>query len=86
MGKFERSREFDANSLGTAAVKHTVGDTDLPINVKAVVFDADGTISYKNTSGGSEITGFPVSRNAPLWFIPARITAMTGPTNCFLVS
>lgn len=70
--------------LGASAIEHTPADVDLPADVKAVVFDADGTMSFKNSAGA--ITGFPVIKGVPLPFIPTRITAMTGPTKCFLIS
>lgn len=84
--KFSTARANEADSLGSVAVEYTPADADLPINVKALVFDADGTVSYKNTSGGSEITGFPVTKGQPMLFVPTRLTAMTGPTKCFLIS
>lgn len=83
--KFTTARNSDAQTLGSMAVEYAPADADLPINVKAVVFDADGTISFKNASGGAAITGYPVSKGAPLLFVPLRITAMTGPTKCFLI-
>ena len=57
-----------------------------PGNVRAVVFDAAGTMSFKNSTGGSTVTGFPVLSGVPLPFIPVQITAMTGPTTCFLIT
>ncbi|QOV95261.1 hypothetical protein [Novosphingobium sp. ES2-1] len=84
--KYSTARSNEADTIGTAVAEYTPADADLPINVKAVLFDADGTISVKNTSGGAAITGFPVIKGMPLPFIPLRITAMTGPTKCYLVS
>lgn len=84
--KFSTDRAFSSLTFGTGAVAYTPADADLPINVKAVVFDADGTISFKNTSAGSAVTGYPVVKGMPLIFVPVRITAMSGPTACFLVS
>ena len=83
--KWTTQRSDLAITLGSSAIEHTPADVDLPINVKAVKFDADGTISYKNSAGGSAITGYPVTKNGILEFIPLRITAMTGPTKCFLI-
>lgn len=83
--KFSTDRSNSPLALGSAATVHTPADTDLPINVKAVTFDADGTISYKNVAGESAITGYPVMKGQPLLFVPLRITAMTGPTKCFLI-
>lgn len=84
--KYSTARSGDPLALGSQAVEHTPADADLPINVKAVVFDAAGTMSFKNSSGGSEITGYPVLAGAPVPFVPLRITAMTGPAKCFLIS
>lgn len=84
--KFSTARSDDASTLGASAVAYTPADVDLPINIKCVMFDADGTVSFKNTSGGSAITGFPVIKGIPMPFVPARITAMTGPTKCFLIT
>lgn len=82
--KFSTERDFNALALGSSAIEHTPADADLPINVKAVLFAGDGTISYKNATG-SVITGFPVANGQLLPFVPARITAMTGATKCFLI-
>jgi len=83
--KFTSQRDWEAHTFGASAVKYTPADADLPINVKAVVFDADGTISFKNAAGDSAITGYPVRQGFPMSFVPLRITAMTGPTFCFLI-
>mgnify|MGYP000291794838 CR=1 FL=1 len=82
--KWTTQRSDLATTLGTSAIEHTPADTDLPINVKAVLFAGDGTISYKNATG-AVITGFPVANGQLLPFVPARITAMTGATKCFLI-
>jgi len=84
--KFTNQRDWEATTFGSTVATHTPADADLPINVKAVVFDADGTISIKNTAGGSAVTGFPVIKGLPIPLIPLRITAMTGPSNCYLIS
>lgn len=84
--KFTNERSWSALSLGSSAVAYTPADADLPINVKAVIFDAAGTISYKNAGDSSATSGFPVAAGVPLPFVPARITAMTGATKCFLIS
>ncbi len=76
--------DFNNQSFGSEAIEYTPADADLPTGVKAVVFDADGTMSYKNS--GAAITGYPVLKGQALPFIPARITAMTGPAKCFLIS
>jgi len=81
-----QQRMTDVTTFGTSATTHTPADADLADNVRAVVFDAAGTISFKNSSGGSTITGYPVVSGVPLPFIPRRITAMTGPTTCFLIT
>lgn len=83
--KFSTTRSDSAISFGSSAIAHTPADTDLPINVKAVVFDAAGTISYKNAAGDTAITGYPVAAGTPIPFVPLRITAMTGPAKCFLI-
>ncbi|HQX85898.1 MAG TPA: hypothetical protein PKV23_10445 [Aestuariivirga sp.] len=79
-------RMADITTFGIAATSHTPAATDLPGNVRAVVFDAAGTMSFKNSTGGSTVTGFPVLSGVPLPFIPVQITAMTGPTTCFLIT
>lgn len=84
--KFDLQRSSDPLTLGTKAVTYVPADADLPPEVKAIVFDADGTVTFKNTSGGAAVSGFPVKQGYPMPFIPARLTAMTGPTTCFLVS
>lgn len=84
-GKYDIQRTDKADTLGSSAIAYTPTDADLPINVKAVIFDAAGTISYKNAAGDTAITGFPVAAGTPLPFVPLRITAMTGPTKCFLI-
>lgn len=81
---FSTSRQNSPLAYGTQAVAYTPADADLTPGVKAVVFDAAGTMTYKNATGGA-ITGFPVAAGVPVPFIPARITAMTGPTLCFLI-
>jgi len=83
--KFSGARDNEAVTLGTSAVEYTPADAKLPINVKALVFDADGTVSYKNTTGGTAIAGFPVSKGQPMLFVPLRLTAMSGPTKYFLI-
>ncbi|MGV3481504.1 MAG: spike base protein, RCAP_Rcc01079 family [Sphingobium sp.] len=82
--KYSTDRQNDARTFGSDAVPHTPADSDLPINVKAVVFAGDGTISFKNAAGTAR-TGYPVKDGVPLPFVPARITAMTGATACWLV-
>jgi hypothetical protein len=75
-GKFDQSRSNEATSLGSDAAKHTPADTDLPINIKAVVCSADGTIDFKNAAGTAR-AGYPVKGGVPLAFVPARITAVS---------
>lgn len=76
--------DLNNQALGKEATEHTPADTDLPAGVKAVVFDADGTMTFKNS--GAAITGYPVIKGQPLAFIPTQITAMTGPAKCFLIT
>lgn len=83
-GKFVSEQSNDAITLGLFVQEHTPADEDLPLNVKCVYFDADGTVDVKNPDG-SAVTGHPVSALQPLWFVPARVTAMTGPSKCYLV-
>lgn len=82
-GKFDTQRTDKAETLGTDATKHTPADADLPINVKAVVPSADGTIDFKNAAGAAK-TGFPVKGGYPLPFVPARITAVSA-GDCWLI-
>lgn len=84
--KFDIQRSSDPLALGTQAVAYVPADADLPPEVKGVVFDADGTVTYKNTSAGAAISGFPVKQGYPMPFVPVRLTAMDGPATCFLVS
>lgn len=79
-------RNSRVDSLGSNIAEYTPADTDLPDSTKAVFFDADGSCSIKPAGGGTTITGVPVIKGLPLPFIPGRITAMTGPTKCYLVS
>lgn len=74
--KFTSARSDSAISLGSDAVTFSPADADLPINVKAVVCTADGTIDFKNAAGNAR-TGFPVKGGFPLPFVPARITAVS---------
>lgn len=83
MARFDNQRMESAVALGVDAIPHTPADTDLPANVKAVTFAGDGTISFKNAAGTAR-TSFPVKDGVALTFVPARITAMTGPTACWL--
>ncbi|WEK42977.1 MAG: hypothetical protein P0Y64_16790 [Candidatus Sphingomonas colombiensis] len=83
--KYTNERAWSALSLGGSAIAYTPADADLPINVKAVVFDAVGSISFKNPGDTAARTGFPVAAGYPLPFVPARITAMTGATTCWLI-
>lgn len=83
--KFTTARTDSALPLGATAVIHSPADEDLPINVKAVVFDADGTIDFKNSADEALIAGFTVRAGIPLPFVPCRITAMSGPAVCFLI-
>jgi hypothetical protein len=82
----EIDRLADTSALGNACVEYTPADADLPEGVKAVHFDADGTIVFKNAAGGAAITGYPVLKGQLLPFVPRRITAMSGATRCYLVS
>jgi hypothetical protein len=82
--KFSTDRSNDPQSLGSDAVPHTPADSDLPINVKAVVFSGDGTITFKNAAGTAR-SSYPVKDGVPLPFVPARITAMSGATACWLI-
>jgi hypothetical protein len=82
--KYTTARSNDPRALGSDAVPHTPADTDLALNTKAVVFDADGTITFKNAAGTSR-AGYPVVKGIPLLFVPTRITAMSGPTTCYLI-
>jgi len=81
----EIDRLGDTSALGNACIEYMPADTDLPEGVKAVHFDADGTIAFKNDAGGAAVTGYPVARGVPLLFVPRRITAMSGATKCYLV-
>lgn len=83
-GKFSTEQATSAQAYGTILKEHTPADADLPINVKAVFFDADGTCDIKNPDG-TAVTGVPVAKGYPITVVPARITAMTGPTKCYLV-
>ena len=78
-------RDRDVRAYGNQAQIWTPGTTALPDNVKAVVFSGTGSIKFKNSTGGSEIVGYPVIHGAPLPFVPAVITEMTGPTICFII-
>jgi hypothetical protein len=79
------SRRDNPDSLGLTLTDYTPADADLPIDIKAVFFDADGTCTVKNEGGGDSFT-VPVFSGQPLPFVPGRVVAMTGPTKCFLVS
>jgi hypothetical protein len=74
------------DSLGTNITEYTAADVDLPDNVKAVFFDADGTVSIKPSGGGTTITGIPFVGGSPLPWVPGRITAFTGATKCYLIT
>jgi len=84
------NRAGNADSLGTTITDYTPADANLPGYVKAVFFDADGTCTIKNIASdgtvSSAISGVPVIKGVTLPFVPGRVTAMTGPTKCFLVS
>lgn len=84
------ARENNPDSFGSVITEYTPADQDLPAYVKAVFFDADGTITVKNINAdgtvGSAIAGIPVTKGMELRWIPGRITAMSGPTKCYLVS
>jgi hypothetical protein len=74
------------DSFGRTLTDYTPTDADLPNDIKAVFFDADGTCTIKPAGGGTAIPGVPIIKGFPLPFVPGRITAMSGPTHCFLVS
>lgn len=82
--KYTSDRSNDPQTLGSDAVPHTPADADLPINTKAVVFSGDGTITFKNAAGTIR-SSFPVKDGVPILFVPARITAMSGATACWLI-
>lgn len=77
--------DFSKMMLGEDLAEHTPADTDLPTGVIGVFFDADGICTVKGKSGVA-VSGVPVIKGQPLWIVPKRVTAMTGPTKCFLVS
>lgn len=84
--KFNKMRKVNPEQYGTNLTDYTPANADLPVDVKAVFFDADGTFSITSVGGGTAVTGIPCIKGMPIPFIPGRITSMTGPTHCYLVS
>lgn len=83
-GDYDVKRQASAEGLGTHVVIVTASNTDLPASAKGVTFDADGTITVERRGGGDIVAGVPVIKGLPLIFVPGRVTAMSGPTKCFV--
>ena len=81
---FDLKRSSNPTQFGGTIREWTPGATDLPPETRAVIFNDDGTADLTNQDG-STVTGFPIVGLACLPIIPARITAMSGPTKCYLV-
>lgn len=81
-----QSYRNNPDSLGANIVEQPAADIDLPENVKAVFFNADGTLDVKPRGGGSTISAIPFVAGIPLPFVPGRITAFSGATKCYVVS
>ena len=84
IGKYSTEHSDNAVAFGSIIEEYDPADTDLPVNVKAVLFNADGTCDIKNPDG-SAVTGIPVKAMVPLPVVPARVTAMATATKCYLV-
>lgn len=82
--KFAINRASSPYQFGSKIQEWTPGATDLPPETRAVIFNDDGTADLTNQDG-STVAGFPIVGLACLPIIPARITAMSGPTKCYLV-
>lgn len=83
--RYENERRDSAFTFGSNIKEHAPADVDLPANVKGVFFNDEGTVNITNQDG-STITALPVQAGACMWIVPKRVTAMTGPTKCYLVT
>lgn len=82
--KFAIDRETNPYQFGSKIMEWTPGATDLPPETRAVIFNDDGTADLTNQDE-TIVAAFPVVANTCLPVIPLKITAMSGPTKCYLV-
>lgn len=81
---FDLKRSSNPTQFGGTIREWTPGAANLPADVRAVIFSDDGTANLTNQDG-STVAAFPVVANVCLPVIPLKITAMSGPTKCYLV-
>lgn len=81
---FDLKRSSNPTQFGGTIREWTPGSTNLPADVRAVIFNGDGTVNLTNQDG-TTVAAFPVVANTCLPVIPLKITAMSGPTKCYLV-
>ncbi|GLT03019.1 hypothetical protein GCM10007897_44580 [Sphingobium jiangsuense] len=82
--KFAIDRETNPYQFGSKIMEWTPGATALPPETRAVIFNNDGTADLTNQDE-TTVSAFPVVGLACLPVIPLKITAMSGPTKCYLV-
>jgi hypothetical protein len=83
-GPYDGQRAEDGTAFGGILKAWPVGSTVLPSNVKAVLFNADGTADLTNSDDSTE-AAVPVLKMVPLPFVPKKVTAMATATKCYIV-
>lgn len=74
----------DPTLLGTVLSEWTVGATELTGDIRAVMFNADGTCDLTNQDDTTE-AGVPVIKMQPLPVVPKKVTAMATATKCYVI-
>lgn len=82
--RFEQERGGSSMPLGRVLKEWTVGANDIPDYVRGVCFNDDGTCDI-SCDDSSSVAAVPVKQMVELPIVPKRVTAMTGPTKCYLV-
>lgn len=82
--RYSGVRDNNPMALGKRITAWTVGSTALPIDVKAVMFNADGTADITNEDDTTE-AGVPVLKMQPLAIVPKKVTAMATATKCYII-
>jgi hypothetical protein len=84
MGRYTEQRDANAIALGKRLSEHTVGASEIPGDVKAICFNADGTADITNDDD-STVAGVPVVKMVPMVVVPKKVTAMATATKCYLI-
>jgi len=84
MGRYTEQRDSNAMMIGKRLSEHTVGATEIPGDVKAICFDADGTADITNDDD-TTVSGVPVIKMQPMCVLPKKVTAIATATKCYLI-